>query len=237
MQRSPVIPFATFAIAVILAALTPATHRLLRAAGDATGCTVTATISGKASADTVTEGKDSIRDKGKKSVRKAMDQGFKKLKADASGDDVDKSLNDTVDEVFANNYDAVTVSLSSAGIDGIAKAENVWTVTGTFDMSIVIVLPKNADETLTNHENGHKLIAEKTVEYAKKKIKEEVEKCACDETAITAAFDKGVAAALAVQDAANKDYDAKTNHGKQGGAAGQIPQAAASFAAAAAAAP
>jgi CheY-like chemotaxis protein len=237
MQRFPIVPLATFAIAVLLASLVPSSRHLVRAAGEATGCTVQAVINGKATSETVTEGKDTIHDNDKKSLRKAIDQGFKKLKVDTSGEDVSKSLDDTVDEVFARPFDAITVTLSSSGIDGIAKTANVWTVTGTFDINIVVVLPKNADATLTNHELGHKLIAEKTVDYAKKKIKEEVEKAPCDEAAIRAAFDKGAAAALAVQEKANQDYDDKTDHGKKGGAAGQIPQATASFAAAVVAAP
>jgi hypothetical protein len=237
MRRLPLVPISTFLLAMGIAALMPSSRHLLRASGEATGCTVTCSVTGKASTETVTEGKDSIRDKGKKAVRQAIDQGFKKLKTDTKDPDTDKALNDTVDEIFNHPFDAITITLSSQGIDSIDKTATVWTVKGTFDISVVILLPKNASEQLTNHELGHKLIAEKTVEYAKKHIQELVEKASCDEDAIKAAWEKGAADALAVQEKANKDYDDKTNHGKDGGAAGQIPAATAAFAAAVAAGP
>lgn len=233
-MRGTIVPLSTFAIAVALSAMLPSSRHLLRADGEATGCKVTAEIGGAAKAHTVTEGKDSIRDKGKEAVRKALDQGFKKLKADTSDEETKKKLDDTVDEVFTHPFDAVTVTLFSFGIDSIDKTATLWTVKGSFDASVVILLPKNATDLLKNHEDGHKLIAEKTVEYAKAKIKEAVEAAGCDEAAIQAAFDAAAQKAYDVHEAASKDYDDKTDHGKKLGAAGQLPQAAASFAAAAA---
>jgi hypothetical protein len=238
-MRQSLVPVATFLLAVAIAALTPSSRHLLRAAGETTGCTVSCTVTGMPTTQPIIEGKGSIRDKGKKAVRQAMDQGFKKLKVDTTDPTLNQELNDAVDEIFAKNFDAYTITDASFGIDGINKTDNVWTVTGTFDMAIVILLPKDAKpgDQLSNHEDGHKLIAENTVEYAKKKIKALVEAAGCDEAAIRAAFTAGAQAALDVQNAANKDYDAKTTNGTVGGPNGQIPAAQAAWAAAVAANP
>jgi hypothetical protein len=232
MRQSPVIPIVSFLLAVSIAALSPSSRHLLRAAGETTGCTVTAVISGKDFPDYQKEGKDSVRENGKEGLRKALEQGFKKLKFPTNSDFVKGELDKTVNEAFDNSYDAVTRSFATFGIQSIDKTDNLWTVKATFNEYTVVVLPNKADATLTNHEEGHKSIAEMTVEYAKKKIKAAVEAAGCDEAAIRAAFNAAVANALDVQKAADKDYDDKTEHGEKGGENGQLPAAAAAFAAA-----
>lgn len=231
-MRGSFVPLATFAIAVALSALTSSSRHMLRADGEATGCKVEATISGKVSSDTVQEGKDSIRDKGKEAVRKTFDQGFKKLKVDTNNAGLKSQLDDATTEIFEEGRDAYTVAYYTFGITSLTTTPTLWKVTGFFDAAVVILLPKDADETLTKHEEGHKLIAEKTVEYAKVKIKEAVEAAGCDRAAITAAFRAAAQKAYDIQAKANADYDEKTDHGRQGTAAGQLTQAAASFAAA-----
>ena len=237
MRQAPAVPIATFLIAVCLAALSPASRHLLRAAGETTGCTVTAVISGKDYSTVEEEGKENVREKGKEGLRKALEQGFKKLKFKTDAPGVKDKLDKAVEEAFAKNFDGLTVSVLDFGPDSIDKTDNVWTVKATFDEYTVIVLPHKAekeDPALTNHEQGHKTIAEMTVEFAKKKMKAMVEAAGCDEAAIRAAISAAGALAGEVQDAADKDYDSKTDHGKTGGANGQDPAAKAAFAAASA---
>jgi hypothetical protein len=235
MQRSSIIPLASFAIAILLAALVPSSRHVLRAAGDTTNCTVQCTVTGKNTPQEEREGKDSIRDKGKDAVRKALEKGFKKLGLDTTNATLSKLIDDSVSDVFDNNFDGVTVSFISFGLTGINKANNPWIVTGVFNEFTVILLPKDAKpgDQLSNHEAGHKLIADNTVEYAKQKIKALVEQAGCDDAAIRAAFKAGAQAAGDVQNAANKDYDGKTTNGTVGGADGQIPAAEAAWNAAA----
>jgi hypothetical protein len=232
MTRSSIVPFGSFLIAVAIAALVPSTRNLGRAAGEATGCTVSTTCDPTLDFRPKTLGTDSIRDEKKKDLKDENTAGLQAMGVKTK--DIKDEINDTVKDVQKKELDAVTHSDVDASWKSTPVDNTKWTVDVTCKFSLVIVLPANASETLKSHEEGHKLIAEKTKEFAKTKFKTEIDKASCDNASIGAAFDSAWETIKSVFKAANDDYDDKTKNGKQGTAAQQLTQAAASFAAASA---
>ena len=235
MRLSTLVPVGSFLVAIVIASLTPSTRGLLRAAGETTGCKVVTTVTATLDSKTRTLGDDSIRDEKKKDIKKELGDALTEMGVDVSNDAVKKDIDDSAKEVQKKKLDALTLCNVDAAFTWVQTNPNQVDATVTAKFSVVTLLPKNAIEILKAHEEGHKLIAEKTKEWSKKKFKDEMDKAACDQASMDAAFDKALAAVGAVLDTANKDYDNKTNHGKIGTAAQQLTQAAAAFDAAAAA--
>lgn len=189
-------------------------------------CKVTTTVNAEVKATTKTLGEKSIREAGRDGVETAIKDGVTGQGGDVTIPGVQDTIDKALDEIFADDLAAYTYTL----IDATYAEETTPTekkVTVNVIVYVVILLPSKAKDKLAEHENGHKLIAEKVKDLAKAKFKEEIDKATCE--GAEAAYDKVLAFISAVHDAAEKKYDDDTNHGRKGGPKQQGQQAAASF--------
>jgi len=113
-------------------------------------------------------GDDSIRDAKHKGVKDALDHGITALGGDPSSKNSAGAIRDSIQKIFGDGYDADThIETNYSRSIGRHSDQTICPLTVVWKTKIVILLPKNASDKMTKHEDGHQLIEEKVKELAK----------------------------------------------------------------------
>lgn len=174
-------------------------------------------------------GTDSIRDAKHPGVKAGLEQGLTTAGADPGTRQSRAAVRSTVQSVFQGDYDAVThiesffnfsVERNSSDGNKISKLTVIWKTT------CVILLPANADAQVTSHEDGHKLIEEKTKDLANTRftvVSAQILDQVLSDAQVSALLVPIKTTLEKIANDASTAYDAATNHGTEGGVDQSIP--------------